>query len=442
MTLVLKFEAGLRPVFKHGTHDQKTHGSWATGLSELSDDDYRDIIYSAKSVEEAYTTIAKRLGKSMKPQIAELSEDEINVYRGVQNVERDTKRLLDGKIKFTDFQTWGQGIYVDPTKERAADYGTVLGLRLDPSAKILRGEMEWDRGIDIRWQNENARVPGQWTSDFVDMSRIKMNPDDFGRPNYSVSDLKNLYWASKGFDGFSPHGGEMVLFNAEKLTLNQSTVQKHGTHDQKTHGNWATGVGYKESDKHPRYDFNSLDGVNVEHYTNEGYEEINKFLRTGKTDPMGEEPDDLRDYIRSMDKEIAKTSAPRDMVLFRGTSGVGKFENLKEGDVFTDKAFVSTTTDVETVWEFMSTATGGRFDSRPFEKGYVLEISVPKNSQVLSVNNYFKDVSSNYGPSADIRTENEHILPRGTKFRVDSIGSINVRMNGIQDKLLKVSVVK
>ena len=241
MTLEILFEPGLKPIIKHQQHDQKTHGSWATGVSELSDDDYRDIVYSAKTVEEAYTTIAKRLGKSMKPQVAELSEDEINIYRGVVNVERDTKRLLDGKIKFTDFQTWGQGIYVDPTKERAADYGTVLGLRLDPSAKILRGEMEWDRGIDIRWQNENARVRGQWASDFVDMSRIKMNLDDFGRPNYSVSDLKNLYWASKGYDGFSPHGGEMVLFNADKLTLNRSTVQKHGTHDQKTHGNWATG---------------------------------------------------------------------------------------------------------------------------------------------------------------------------------------------------------
>ena len=37
MTLIIKFEAGLRPVIKHGTHDQKTHGNWATGItSELS----------------------------------------------------------------------------------------------------------------------------------------------------------------------------------------------------------------------------------------------------------------------------------------------------------------------------------------------------------------------------------------------------------------------
>jgi hypothetical protein len=31
MTLVIRFEAGLRPILKHGDHDQKTHGNWATG---------------------------------------------------------------------------------------------------------------------------------------------------------------------------------------------------------------------------------------------------------------------------------------------------------------------------------------------------------------------------------------------------------------------------
>ena len=217
-------------------------------------------------------------------------------------------------------------------------------------------------------------------------------------------------------------------------------VLKHGDHDQSSHGSWATGVGYKESDEHPKYDYNSDDGVNVEHYTSSGYEEINSFLRTGKSSTTGYEPDELREYIRSIDKELDKTSAPRDMVLFRGTSGVDKFDSLKEGDIFVDKAFVSTTTDLDTVWEFMSTASGGQFDSRPVEKGYVFQITVPKGNKVLSVNNYFKGVSSSYGPADDIRTENEHILPRKTRFKVDSISTIDVR--GRTDKLIKVSVVK
>lgn len=247
MTIVrVRFQPGLKPIIeKHQQHDQQSHGNWAGTKSELSDDDYRDIVYNAKTVEQAYTTIAKRLGKNMKAKEAELSEDEINVYRGVTNVERDTKRLLDGKIRFQEFQTWGQGIYVDPTKERASDYGTVLSLKLDKNAKILKGEAKWSEAVDVKWQNENAKVPGTWSSDFVDMNRIKMNINDMGYPSYSVSDLKNLYWASKGYDGFSPHGGEMVLFNGGVLTLNKNTIKKHQQHDQQSHGNWATG-GYSK----------------------------------------------------------------------------------------------------------------------------------------------------------------------------------------------------
>jgi hypothetical protein len=36
MSLVIKFEAGLRPVIKHQEHDQASHGSWATGTADPS----------------------------------------------------------------------------------------------------------------------------------------------------------------------------------------------------------------------------------------------------------------------------------------------------------------------------------------------------------------------------------------------------------------------
>jgi hypothetical protein len=150
---------------------------------------------------------------------------------------------------------------------------------------------------------------------------------------------------------------------------------------------------------------------------------------------------ETKDIVEALDEEIAQTSAPRDMVLFRGVTGVEKFDNLKKGDTFKDKGFVSTTTKREAVTDFMSNASGGRFDSRPVEKGVVLEISVPKGGNVLSVQNYFKDVSDRYGPPEGILSEAEHLLPRGLTFRVDSIGTINVR-EFTEDKLIKVSVVK
>lgn len=783
---VIKFQPGLIPVLKHGNHDQSSHGNWAEGsqgsASELSDDEIRDVIYNSKTVNEMFEKVAKRLGKSMKPSVENLSEDEITHYRGVVDVNRDAQRLLDGKIKFTDFQTWGQGIYLAEEKDVASNYGTLIRMKLDSSAKIVKGETAWDSAFDVTYDNPSARTRNTTTSDFIDLGRIETQIRAGKMDNLSISDMRNVYWAAKGYDGFTTYG-ETVLFNGSKLTVNKAdigtavqkhqehdqsshgnwasggeltnwspsdpipssprnaggmtpsiwenwehgpdgnvyvelyrqyagealgiavpkspmdvggsenyltergfggsstatarkqseailkaiangkpeqpalyrgmtatdadgralldsitklkagdtldmplvsttrslgvatwyaadrspsgtgnvvmkiqpgakgvslsketsyypqdhevitsgkfevvsvnTVQspywkretlqprktnytdgtpddyevvgtkqnlgdpkkvyetvtsgnwksletptfkltddrpnkrpespvlsawakqppreftvvevkfiephvvkkandygltfdalfnnipffreedvmKHGTHDQKTHGSWATGIGYKDSDKHPEYSSNE-DGTNVEYYTSVGSWEMNGLLRTGKVpEDATFSKEEIRDMIKSIDTEIGKTSAPRDMVLFRGTSGkgTGVFEKLKEGDIYTDKGFISTTSNPEVVPEFMSTATGGRYDSRPVEKGYVLQVSVPKGSKVLSINRYFKKVSGRYGPSDDIRREDEHILPRGTKFRVDSIGTIDVR--GLQDKLIKVSVV-
>lgn len=48
MSLVIKFEPGLRPVIKHQEHDQKTHGNWATGItSELLEWNPKDKVPDA-----------------------------------------------------------------------------------------------------------------------------------------------------------------------------------------------------------------------------------------------------------------------------------------------------------------------------------------------------------------------------------------------------------
>ena len=224
-------------------------------------------------------------------------------------------------------------------------------------------------------------------------------------------------------------------------TLVDNRLQKHGTHDQSTHNpHKGGGVGYSMSDKHPRAQDSEGRFADVEYYTSSGYSDINNYLRTG-AEPEVWTKNEIKEYVKALDTEIGKTSAPRDMVLFRGVTGVEKFENLKVGQTFTDKGFVSTTTNRGTVTEFMSTASGQRFDSRPVEKGFVLEINVPEGEKVFSVRNYFKGVSDRYGPSEGILSESEHILPRGLTFKVDSISTINVR-DFIEDTLIKVSVVK
>ena len=228
-------------------------------------------------------------------------------------------------------------------------------------------------------------------------------------------------------------------------------VKKHGEHDQSEHGNWSTGsselpkgIGYEDSDVtfHSYYDTSQEQGTYLEDYTMNAYGPINQYLRTGKWQEDNDsylDKSDFEEYRSALDYVIDRTETPRDMLLYRGVSGVDKFDTLKEGDTFKDKGYASTTTEPEQLWSFMSTALGGRYDSRTPQTGAVLQISVPKGSKVLSVNRYFKGVGGAYGPSESIREENEHIFPRNTKFRVDSVGSVNVR--GTQDRLIKVTVV-
>lgn len=231
-----------------GGHDQSSHGNWAEGSqgssTELSDDEIRDVIYNSKTVNEMFQKVAKRLGKSMKPSVDTLSEDEITHYRGVQDVSRDAQRLLDGKVKFTEFQTWGQGIYLAEDKGIASNYGTLIGMKLDSSAKIVQGEITWDSAFDVSYDNPSARTRNTTTSSFIDLGRIETQIRAGKMDNLSISDMRNVYWAAKGYDGFTTYG-ETVLFNGSKLTISKAdigtAVQKHQEHDQKTHGNWATG---------------------------------------------------------------------------------------------------------------------------------------------------------------------------------------------------------
>jgi hypothetical protein len=236
---VIKFAPGLIPVLKHQEHDQSSHGNWAEGsqgsVTELADSDIQDILHNSKSIEEMYQKVADRLGKTLKPKVEVIPEGEENLYRGLANVERDAQQLIDGKIPFTPFQTWGQGIYATPDRQDAEGYGQVVRMKLDDTARIITGEPE-------PFAVDTSSTP--FKSDFIDFPRLLPKILSGEIDNFSISDAYNIYYAAKGYDGYQPHGGEMVLFNGSHLTVNKadigSAVQKHQEHDQKTHGNWAT----------------------------------------------------------------------------------------------------------------------------------------------------------------------------------------------------------
>lgn len=133
-------------------------------------------------------------------------------------------------------------------------------------------------------------------------------------------------------------------------------------------------------------------------YTGSGYQEINGALRHDAD--MSEH---LTRRVKAIDKAIAASKAKTDLVLVRGISP-SAFEKMTAhtngqipGAVLQDKGFVSTTRQPGTAHSF----AGGN--------GYGLKIRVPAGWNILPAKQYSNHAS-----------EDEFILPRGSKFKVAS----------------------
>ncbi len=200
---LLFFKPGAKQ-YEEGKRPRKPKARTTPSKTSLTDAEFREVAYGSADAAEMLTKVASLLGKNAKPDIEDLSDSDIDLYRGMQHADSMTQ-LLSGTIHSTDFQTWGQGIYVTTLKEEADSYGpVVVGLKLKPGAKILRGETKWDE--------EAPEMSG-----LLDFSRLPMT--------ISISDLRNVYWASQGYDGFSPHGRETVLFNTANVIVNGNDVK-------------------------------------------------------------------------------------------------------------------------------------------------------------------------------------------------------------------------
>lgn len=113
------------------------------------------------------------------------------------------------------------------------------------------------------------------------------------------------------------------------------------------------------------------------------------------------------EYVDHLDQAIARSPAPRDMVVYRGVngetmtgSGRRDFADMKPGDTFTEHGFVSTSADPKIGNDF-SKGYGVR-------AGVELHIAVPKGFPAAPV------------PS-DFEAEKEFLLPRGAKYRVNKV---------------------
>jgi len=222
-------------VTKHGTHDQKTHGSWAnmsvdgqtvegrtiTGLidklSEKKTPGFSIDIRTKQSAKDGF--IASDVGAERVLDFAPLRASRASLRTALKDYINDHAELLDNKGSF--FGAWvEQGkLYLDVSRR----YGS-------------RSE-----GVRAGFKNEQKAI-----YDVVNDSYIYMKDEVDERTNKAR--LGGNSKASQGNDGEGEgrlRGRNLASDRGQSLNrhvcLGRYTIQKHrqGEHDQATHGNWA-----------------------------------------------------------------------------------------------------------------------------------------------------------------------------------------------------------
>jgi hypothetical protein len=280
VSLVIKFEAGLRPVIKHGTHDQSTHGNWAIGRSDawsvetkanettlsqerdrtllkvtipnklLSDSKYKE------SVESALTTIEKLhtdypINTEVKFRDGELEEAKFlaqtwstNMVYGV--VTTQTSQINIAKRFFSEdreVQThtltheWGHAVDSRP-KDVAKQQADKLSLAMFNDDSIPMTDYGYTSDREAYAEAFAIKVNNSHKGGIYS-SRVQQNPK--WEEVFKIFDLDSLKKALgervsfKVWDTFDANNPPKLIEDYDP------TVQKHQEHDQSSHGNWATG---------------------------------------------------------------------------------------------------------------------------------------------------------------------------------------------------------
>lgn len=212
----------------------------------------------------------------------------------------------------------------------------------------------------------------------------------------------------------------------------EEEFKKHGSHDQKTHGNWASGNYENLSDwfkdeikvfgsetEREVYLMEKLFSQRLKGFTQATYPEFAGAFTTYETlngykinealrDPQISE-DGFQGTIDKLDKAIETAPAlTEELVAYRGVKGNGLdfFENLKVGDTWQDKGYTSTTIDAGVAQQF-----GG---SQPYYDGLVFRMKLPAGTKGVFPSGYYQP-SNGWTKSM---TEAEFLLPRESKFTV------------------------
>jgi hypothetical protein len=225
-----------------------------------------------------------------------------------------------------------------------------------------------------------------------------------------------------------------LVFDPEDMAaiLENMNVEKHGTHDQKTHAGRRGGTGSQTFDTLGAFTetLNNLENrplsdeemyelsgsQNPEYGQSAVFAYVNNSRGLNSALRADEEfaEQTYGSLISELDETMARTpNITRSITVYRGVSGGTDlpevFETMEEGDIFSDSAFVSTSLDPNAAIGF-----AGGFDAGPEDQGIVFEIGVPANSEGIFPNSWLGvDLEDN-----SFASELEFLLPRDSQFKL------------------------
>jgi hypothetical protein len=269
---------------KHGTHDQKTHGSWATGASawgiekKANETTFRKEKHTDDRSGFVEVTVPNKF----------LSDPALKA--DIDNALNTIEKLHDSfpiktRVTFSEDEL-GRQNFIAETSSTNLVYGVVtvhdiseinvskrfFGEDSESQAHILTHE--WGHATDSR----SVDIARQQADKF---SHAKFEDDSIPMTNYGYASDREVYAEAFAIKFNNSHKGGIYSSQVEQTdkweevfkifeldTVNKAvgkrisfkvwdtfdvnnppkliedydpTMQKHGTHDQKTHGNWATG---------------------------------------------------------------------------------------------------------------------------------------------------------------------------------------------------------
>lgn len=165
-----------------------------------------------------------------------------------------------------------------------------------------------------------------------------------------------------------------------------------------------TNVGKMETDFYNRSDLSDAEKEAAGAYQARAYPRMNNYSRLG---PDSLDPDVLADterLVRDMDSAIDKSRVQEDVVIYRGlnilANDLKRYDLLTPGEEVVESAFTSFSGTSDQAGDFANNA-----------RGVIMRTVLPKGSKAL-----YMDAS-----------ENELVLPRGTRYRVVRVAK-NVRV--------------